>query len=47
MDAVRATWKEEHKRSEKKSKMPFKNQKVFKTNHKDFKLILRTDSFFL
>ena len=47
---VRNTWKEKRKLkkwSKIKNKIPFKNQKVFSTNHKEFKIILKTDSFFL
>ena len=48
--AVRYTWKEktiQKKRPEikKNNKMSFENQKVPSTNHNDFILILKTDTF--
>ena len=48
--AVRYTWKEktiQKKRPEinKNNKMSFENQKVLSTNHNDFILILKTDTF--
>ena len=48
--AVKDTWKEKSKlkkRPEIKNKMPFKNQRVFSTNHKDFILIPKTNSFLI